>query len=63
MHHLAIERARKKGFAVYDFLAGEARYKQSLGTELQTLVWCRAQKAKTIFMLERAARRLKRALF
>jgi CelD/BcsL family acetyltransferase involved in cellulose biosynthesis len=63
MHHLAIERARKKGFAVYDFLAGEARYKKSLGTEIQTLFWCRAQKAKPAFLIERAARRLKRALF
>jgi len=61
MHHLAIERARKKGFTVYDFLAGEARYKKSLGAELQTLIWCRAQKSRPLFALERAARRLKQA--
>lgn len=38
-HALAIEQSLGRGDAVYDFLAGEDRYKRSLGTGETTLVW------------------------
>jgi CelD/BcsL family acetyltransferase involved in cellulose biosynthesis len=44
MHYLAIERARAAGFQVYDLLAGDARYKRSLGQQENMLVWRRLQK-------------------
>ncbi len=38
-HHLAIEDAAASGCEIYDFLAGEARYKSSLGKEVTQLYW------------------------
>ena len=38
-HVLAIEQALRRGDSAYDFLAGEDRYKRSLGTDETTLVW------------------------
>lgn len=38
-HVLAIGRAAGEGAALYDFLAGEARYKRSLATGSRDLVW------------------------
>lgn len=38
-HLLAIERALAEGEAVYDFLAGDTRYKRSLMTDSQALAW------------------------
>ncbi|WP_439576697.1 GNAT family N-acetyltransferase [Elioraea sp.] len=38
-HLLAIGRAAGEGMAVYDFLAGEDRYKRSLATGSRDLVW------------------------
>jgi CelD/BcsL family acetyltransferase involved in cellulose biosynthesis len=38
-HLLAIERAMAEGEAVYDFLAGDTRYKRSLTTDSQALAW------------------------
>ncbi|MBR0651031.1 GNAT family N-acetyltransferase [Roseomonas terrae] len=38
-HLLAIEAAEAEGAAVYDFLAGAARWKSSLGTAAPTLSW------------------------
>ena len=38
-HHLAIERAQAEGAAVYDFLAGDDRYKQSLANDATALHW------------------------
>ena len=38
-HVMAIEAAAKAGLGCYDFLAGEARYKQSLGDRCATLSW------------------------
>lgn len=62
MHHLAIARAAARGDQVYDFLAGEARYKRSLGVPGESLLWCRLQRDRPAFALERAARRLRQAL-
>mgnify|MGYP005839120529 CR=1 FL=1 len=38
-HLLAIGQAAARGDTVYDFLAGEARYKSSLATDCRDLVW------------------------
>jgi CelD/BcsL family acetyltransferase involved in cellulose biosynthesis len=38
-HHVAIERAQAEGVAVYDFLAGDDRYKQSLANDAAPLHW------------------------
>ena len=38
-HHLAIEMYRAEGAAVYDFLAGEDRYKSSLSNARTDLSW------------------------
>jgi CelD/BcsL family acetyltransferase involved in cellulose biosynthesis len=59
MHSLAIARAMARGDALYDFLAGEARYKRSLGREGETLLWLRLQQPNLIWALERGARNLK----
>jgi len=40
-HHLAIEAARARGDAAYDFLCGDSRYKDSLATAQGTLHWLR----------------------
>jgi len=58
MHYLAIERARESGFQVYDFLAGDARYKRSFGSQETTLVWCRLQRPHPLSHAEDALRRL-----
>ena len=38
-HTFAIDDARKAGFDRYDFLAGDARYKRSLGNDETPLIW------------------------
>ena len=58
MHYLAIERARAAGYKVYDFLAGDARYKRSFGSQENTLVWCRLQKPHPLSHAEGMLRRL-----
>lgn len=55
-HALAIEHCAKQGFAVYDLLGGDARYKQSLATDQTRLVWGRVQRARLQFELEDRAR-------
>jgi CelD/BcsL family acetyltransferase involved in cellulose biosynthesis len=60
MHYLAIERAKAAGMKVYDFLAGEARYKRSLASATEPLVWCRVQKPLLKFGAERLLRRVGR---
>ncbi len=62
MHYLAIGRAMRAGFQVYDFLAGEARYKRSLAAPGEALLWCRLQQPRLLFHLERAGRFLRGCL-
>jgi CelD/BcsL family acetyltransferase involved in cellulose biosynthesis len=62
MHYLAIGRAMRTGFQVYDFLAGEARYKRSLAAPGEALLWCRLQQPRLLFHLERAGRFLRGCL-
>jgi CelD/BcsL family acetyltransferase involved in cellulose biosynthesis len=61
-HAMAIARAQANGSKVYDFLAGDARYKARLGHMTGTLVWCRGQKDRPLLAAERFARRLRRGL-
>ena len=44
-HHAAIRRARADGVAVYDFLAGDSRYKTSLAAAATPLYWLEAAPA------------------
>jgi CelD/BcsL family acetyltransferase involved in cellulose biosynthesis len=62
MHYLAIERAKTCGGQTYDFLAGQARYKNSLGDEGEKMLWLRLQKPRPSFWLERALSRMRDAM-
>jgi len=57
-HYLAIEHNYKLGMNAYDFLASECRYKQSLSTKSNDLVWISIQQERFIFRLERGVRYL-----
>jgi CelD/BcsL family acetyltransferase involved in cellulose biosynthesis len=59
-HRLAIEHGLAAGEAVYDFLAGDDRYKNSLGTHCGRLYWLTLQKRRLSFSLERRLRGAKR---
>jgi CelD/BcsL family acetyltransferase involved in cellulose biosynthesis len=61
-HHLCIERARAEDYAVYDMLAGDARYKRSLAKAAGELFWARAQQPDSLLAVERLARRAKHRL-
>jgi len=62
MHYLAIERAKRSDRSVYDFLAGESRYKRALGQPGPVLLWLRLQQPRSRFALEGAARQIKSAI-
>ena len=57
--YLYIQHKIRSGGVVFDFLAGEHRYKTSLGQPGPALVWFRVQERRPQFMLEQAVRRLK----
>jgi CelD/BcsL family acetyltransferase involved in cellulose biosynthesis len=59
-HALAIRDAARSGAAVYDFLAGHNRLKDSFATDRQTMLWQILQRPRLGFRLERLARTLKR---
>jgi CelD/BcsL family acetyltransferase involved in cellulose biosynthesis len=61
-HALCVGMANEAGFDRYDFMAGDSRYKRSLGQCDETLIWCRAQRPRLAFSVERAARCVKRLL-
>ena len=61
-HTMAIELARGRGLRVYDFLAGDARYKARLGQLMGTMVWCRGQRDRPLLTIERTARKLYRSV-
>jgi CelD/BcsL family acetyltransferase involved in cellulose biosynthesis len=61
-HAVCIEAALEDGSNVYNLLAGEGRYKRSIGQYSGDLLWCRAQRACLTLALERVARRLKQRL-
>lgn len=51
-HAAAIEHAATCGLDVYDFLGGEMRYKKSLSTGHEMLVWATVQRPRLRFALE-----------
>lgn len=51
-HTAAIEHCAAAGLEVYDFLAGDHRYKKSLSTGNDTLLWCKVQRPRWRFALE-----------
>lgn len=56
-HAAAIEWAAANGFATYDFLGGDVRYKRSLATGATPLVWARLVRSRIQISLERWLRR------
>lgn len=61
--HLAvIEHAIAAGHAVYDFLAGDADYKQHLATDENRIAWVRVQRPSVQFAIEERLRGWKHAL-
>lgn len=58
-HYLHVEHCLKSGRDVLDFLAGDHRYKTSLGVPGATMVWVKVQQKRPQLMLERMLRGLK----
>ncbi len=61
-HHLAILMNRDRGLRIYDFLAGDSRYKQSLANRRGELIWIAVQRRSARFAVERGLRALKARL-
>jgi len=59
-HLLAAEAARQRGLRFYEFLAGEARYKDELATSRRYLVWATLPNRRPRARMIRAARAAKR---
>lgn len=51
-HTEAVRHNAGEGQSIYDFLGGNARYKQSLSTNETTLVWAKIQKPRLRFLVE-----------
>lgn len=56
-HAAAIEHAVAAGHDVYDFLAGDQRFKKQLATDETSLVWARVQRRRLRFLVEDRVRR------
>ncbi len=61
-HTAAIEHCAHSGHAVYDFLAGDHRYKHNLSTRNTHLVWCTVQRSRWRFALEERVVKLVRTV-
>lgn len=61
-HAAAIEHAASSGLAVYDFLAGDMRYKKNLSTDQSSMIWARVQRQRFRFMFEDRVRELARTV-
>jgi CelD/BcsL family acetyltransferase involved in cellulose biosynthesis len=59
-HALCIERHAQEGAAFYDFLAGEARYKASLGAPGPEMVYWRIERPTLVLRLEKALKSIMR---
>lgn len=55
-HAAAIEHAAAAGRAVYDFLAGDQRYKKQLATDASRMLWARVQRRRLRFAFEERVR-------
>jgi hypothetical protein len=51
-HALAIERAMREGYAIYDFMAGENRLKASFASHWRDTLWLSVQRASAALWLE-----------
>lgn len=58
-HELAVEFNARCGYRVYDFLAGDAEYKQALGTSVGEMWWVTVQRDRARFRIENAGRALR----
>lgn len=61
-HYLAIEHNLKQGAKIYDFLAGDAQYKSSLGRNDHALVWVVLQRRRWKFKIEDGLRKVVHAV-
>lgn len=61
-HSMLIEHFCRDNWVRYDFMAGEERYKASLGEPSGTLCWLRIQRSSVKFLLEDGLILVKRAL-
>jgi CelD/BcsL family acetyltransferase involved in cellulose biosynthesis len=61
-HVLSAARYAERGFLLYDLMAGDARYKRSLGQQHETLFWIRGQRKRAKLRAEAALVGLKQAL-
>jgi len=62
-HVEAVKHNAQLGHSTYDFLAGVARYKDSLSTHRSRLVWARIQKPRLKFKVENRLRQIKKRFF
>ena len=62
-HYLAIEENLRRGAARYCFMAGNARYKQSLGTNVEDMTWLTIRPNQPLFRIENALREKRRWLY
>jgi CelD/BcsL family acetyltransferase involved in cellulose biosynthesis len=60
-YYLCAERHLANGMETQDFLAGEARYKTSLGKPGREMLWLAVQQPRLRFRLEAALRRVRRS--
>jgi CelD/BcsL family acetyltransferase involved in cellulose biosynthesis len=56
-HAAAIDHGAASGLALYDFLAGDQRYKKSLSTDETSMRWARVQRRRLRFVVEDHVRR------
>lgn len=59
-HCFAIQYNLAQGAMVYDFMAGDSRYKRSLGTESHELSWLVVQRPRARLQIENALRAVRR---
>lgn len=59
-HALCIQRHLDEGAAIYDFMAGDARYKRSMARPGPDMVYCTLEGAGAVLRLERALRGIRK---
>lgn len=61
-HYLSVTKACANGENIYDFMAGDRRYKSSLSTAQQPLTWAQIRSPVFVVRLERGLRKIRAAL-